>query len=275
MIVTPRTYLLAELGSCHDGDWGKVVRLVRACAAASFSACKLQYWSDADRLADRRRATPCYRDVYRRYAIPADWLPRFRALCHAEGVEAVCTVYLPEDVPVVAPHVDRLKVASFENEDTALLDACLATGKPVIVSEGMTPGILPWRLPRGRRKASDRALVLACVSAYPAPLDGALARLFVSNVQAEDSWPGYYAGYSDHTRNVWTGACAVAAGASVIEVHVRLDDTRPENPDYQTALDETDLRRYAEGVRVADRLIADVPVDESEMARFKVRAGQA
>ena len=268
MTAAPRTYLIAELGSCHDGDWGKVIRLVRACADAGFSACKLQYWSSADRLADRRHATPHYRDVYRRYAIPADWLPQFRTLCHNAGVEAVCTVYLPEDVATVAPHVDSIKVASFENEDRALVDAVRATGKPVIVSHGMVRGLLPWMLPR--RLTPSGVWILACVSAYPAPIDGALAGL--AFCKRDEDWPDYFSGYSDHTRCVWTGACAVAAGAFIIEVHVRLDDTRPDNPDYATALDESELRRYAEGVRIAERLIADVPVDESDMARFKVRA---
>ena len=34
----------------------------------------------------------------------------------------------------------------------------------------------------------------------------------------------------------------------------------------------SEFRQYAEGVRTAERLIADVPVDESAMRRFKVKA---
>ena len=77
-------------------------------------------------------------------------------------------------------------------------------------------------------------------------------------------------GYSDHTANVWTGAVAVGCGAQIIEVHVRAYDTDPANPDYATALDPDEFRFYAQGVRTAERLIADVPVDESAMRKFKV-----
>jgi len=261
-----RVYLICELSSSHDGDWRKVEAIVREAKAAGCSACKLQYWSSADRLADRRRATDYYRDIYRRYQIPQAWLPAFYALCHEQGMEAVCTVFLPEDVAFVAQHVDRIKIASFENEDASLVEAARATGKPVIVSHGMVAGILPWMLPYSRRPSGVH--LLSCVSAYPAALDGALASLHAS--KRDEDWPGYFAGFSDHTRNVWTGAVAVGCGAQIIEVHVRAYDTEFDNPDYAFALDPDELRQYAEGVRTAERLIADVPVDESAMRKFKV-----
>jgi sialic acid synthase SpsE len=244
-------FLVGEIAAAHDNDWRQVERLVALCAEAGFSACKLQYWSDPDALADRRHATPEYRAIYRRYAIPVGWLPLFASLCHAHGLEAVCSVFLPSDVEAVAAWMDRAKVASFECEDESLLSAVRATGKPWIVSCGMG-----GRIPNG----DERMLAMGCVSQYPAALDGALATVC------------FYDGYSDHTANMWTGAVAVGAGASVIEVHVRLDDTDPENPDYATALDPARFRLYAEGVRTAERLLADVVPDESAMRRFKVKA---
>jgi sialic acid synthase SpsE len=230
------------------------------CAAAGFSACKLQYWSSADRLADRRHATPGYRAIYHRYQIPVEWLGQFHGLCHRHGLEAVCTVYLPEDVEVVARWSDRVKVASFENEDTGLIEAVRATGKPFVVSLGMY---------RWTHNLGDDGCWLGCVSAYPAPLDGALNCIYTP---PDDMRPRPLDGYSDHTHNVWTGAVAVGCGAQILEVHVRAYDTDPGNPDYATALDPAEFALYAQGVRTAERLIADVPVDESAMRPFKMRA---
>ena len=259
------TYIVAELGACHDGSWDRLERMVTACVEAGASACKLQYWSDSERLADRRHATPAYRDIYRRYQIPQSWLPAFAALCHEHGIEAVCTVYLPEDVAFVAKYADRTKVASFENEDFGFIDTCLATQKPVMVSCGMAADVhrkFYLAAPRWMRTV----YWLHCVSAYPAEVDGALWPLVLDESGNE------YDGYSDHTHNVWTGAVAVACGAKIIEVHVRAYDTDPANPDYATALDPAEFRTYVDGIRTAERLIADVPVDESAMQRFKVRA---
>jgi len=252
--------LCAELGSCHDNDWAKVEALVRLCAEAGFSACKLQYWSSADRLADRRHATPEYRAIYHKYAIPVDWLGHFRRLCFRLDMEAVVTCYLPEDMEVVAKYADRIKIAAFENDDDELIDLAQQTGTPVIVSCGMLDPAEAYSI---LIELSDRDALLACRSAYPAPCDGALAQLATST--------GLYRGYSDHTHNVWTGAVAVGCGASIIEVHVRAYDTDPANPDYATALNPLEFGVYAEGVRTAERLIADVPVDESAMRPFKVQ----
>jgi N-acetylneuraminate synthase len=265
--------LCAELGSCHDNDWAKVEALVRLCAEAGFSACKLQYWSSADRLADRRHATPEYRAIYHRYQIPVEWLGQFHGLCHRHGLEAVCTVYLPEDVEVVARWSDRVKIASFENEDTALLDAAIATGKPVIVSAGMLDSHGAVKLLDLAQEEANLS-VIRCVSAYPASLDGAIGPCprYV-DLDDDASLHTLVDGYSDHTHNVWTGAVAVGCGAQILEVHVRAYDTDPGNPDYATALDPAEFALYAHGVRTAERLIADVPVDESAMRKFKVVPG--
>jgi sialic acid synthase SpsE len=58
-------------------------------------------------------------------------------------------------------------------------------------------------------------------------------------------------GFSDHTRDVRMGAWAVCAGARVLEVHYRADDTSPENPDYAASLTPAELREYIRQARTA------------------------
>lgn len=248
--------IIAELASCHDGDLGKFLDLIGVAAAAGCTHAKAQFWSSVDRMVERRHAE-AYRAHYRRYQMPESWLEMLAEECHRKVLTAACSVYLPEDVPIVAPYVQVLKVASFESEDRALLDAVRATGKRMLLSCGMGG-------PVDEAHHGPGCDFLACVSAYPAPLDGALS-VFVGDSDR------YYEGYSDHTKNVWTGAVAVACGAQILEVHIKLDDTDPANPDVAYALSPAELRAYVEGVRTAERLIADVPVDESEMRKFKVR----
>jgi sialic acid synthase SpsE len=105
---------------------------------------------------------------------------------------------------------------------------------------------------------------LHCVSAYPCPLDeanlGAIPR---------------GGGYSDHTRCVQTGGLAVAAGAVVLEVHYRLEDTSPACPDYVVALAPVELAAYTDFARVAYRARGSgqkVPqVAELDMLPYRVR----
>jgi N-acetylneuraminate synthase/N,N'-diacetyllegionaminate synthase len=43
-------------------------------------------------------------------------------------------------------------------------------------------------------------------------------------------------GLSDHTTSTLTGALAVAAGATIVEKHIRLHDTSQDCPDYPHSL---------------------------------------
>ena len=86
---------------------------------------------------------------------------------------------------------------------------------------------------------------LHCVSAYPCPLEEAGLR-WIADSDVD--------GYSDHTRLPLTGALAVAAGARILEVHFRLEDTKPECPDYVVALDPRELGEYVEGARLAAKM---------------------
>ena len=253
VFVSERTFIIAEAGSCHDGEFTRAVELILAAKRAGADACKFQFWSSPERLAARRNAAD-YLDVYRKYALPTEWLPMLKAQCDHVGIEFMCTVYLREDIPVIAPFVKRFKVASFEAGD---IDFVMAhpLGK-LIASTGMMGRVPIWL--RGR------AELLHCVSAYPCPEE-----------QASLGAIAGCAGYSDHTRNILTGAFAVCAGARILEVHFRLDATDPRNPDYGTALSPYELREYINYVRMAGRMLGDgvkrPQAAEAPMERYRVK----
>ncbi len=265
-----RTFVIAEAGSTHDGDFAKALALIEAARDAGCDAVKFQFWSNPDRLADRRRVPDRYREIYRRYQVIPEWLPELAAACSpgmgARPIELMCTSYLPEDVPVIAPFVERFKIASFEADDRAFLDAHHGFGKNLIVSAGM--------LNQDELEDLDVDLysdaILLCTSAYPAPPEsmqlGVLKR------------EGLYAvkGVSDHSRHPWMGALAVAAGAEIIEAHLRLNDTDPQNPDFATAFSPSEFADYVRHIRFAEACLGDgekkLQACEHEMARYRVQS---
>jgi N,N'-diacetyllegionaminate synthase len=126
--------------------------------------------------------------------------------------------------------------------------------------------------------APGRVYTLACVSAYPAPIDDLHLRRF--RPSRDRHVPT--CGLSDHSPagELLTGALAVAAGAMMLERHLRLDDTDPENPDAPHACSPAQFRGYVELVRLAERALGprDVPStgtvmpSETAMARYRVGA---
>lgn len=256
-------FIIAEIGSCHDLDLAKARHLIDVAKIAGADAAKFQYWSSAERMAHRRNAGP-YLDIYRQYAMSVAWLPLLKAYCESADIEFMCSSYLPEDVDVVAPFVKRFKIASFEANDPQHLVAHVkhvSAGKLVIVSMGMGAEL---RIVErfllhplyGSNMDTDttptNVQFLHCVSAYPAPLNQLnLKRLrWDWHRQLGGSAHVKFDGYSDHAASdlTWTGAIAVAAGARVIERHLRSGETNSSNPDYGHAMAPDDFMAYVRNI---------------------------
>jgi len=233
-----RTLVIAEAAACHDGDFGQAECLVRLASLIGANAIKFQWCSDPEQLAERRQAKD-YLRAYRVLAFPYRWHASLQDLAECYGLEYLCTVYLAHDIALIAPYVSRFKIASFEALDTEFVNAHRPYGKPILISAGL-----------GATLTYENIDVLHCVSAYPAPAHEMRLRVI-------RRFPSRYIGLSDHSRHPWTGALAVAAGASVVEFHMRLEETRPDNADYAVARSPKEAREYVRNIRCAEAMLGD------------------
>ena len=256
-----RTLVIAELGSSwrfgddHLANAYKLIQAVKACGA---DVAKFQWTSDGYAMAHRRefKGAECEEAdwMYRQYLqYDPQWLHSLKAHCDKVGIEFMCTVYLPEDIEVIAPLVKRFKVSAFEAEWEEFLKAH-PKGCNMIVS--LNPG---KHIPPLRTNLNFEIDVLHCVSEYPTPLEN----LGLERAELGRDW--WKSGLSDHTTSTLTGALAVAAGASIVEKHVRLLDTPQDNPDYPHSLvahslnesrftaDCCQFQTYVRNIREAER----------------------
>jgi len=245
-------YVIAELGSNHDGSVDKMLEGVQVAARCGANALKLQWTSDAVKLAHRRGKA--YEDGYvHDYRLGLEWTKGWHLVlsdaCRSENIDYMCTVYLPEDIEVVAPHVSKLKVSSFEAMDEAFVRAHLKHDKEVLVSTGMVDD---WRALR-----DVRLKLLQCTSSYPAELEEMNLRVLHERHLRETE--NVFHGLSDHSAptHVFMGGLATAAGAQYIERHIRLPKTFTTNKDYPHAQTETQFRQYVQWIRYAERALGD------------------
>ena len=251
------TYVIAEPGSTHDGSLEAMLGLVGLAKQIGADAVKFQWLSKAERLCARRRA-PEYLDAYRTIQFPAAWLATLRVACEAHDIDFMCTSYLPEDVHVVLPLVVAGKIASFEASDPHFLALHAEWRKPVYVSTGMLATKAIADLGAVARRHFDEpsdVKFLHCVSAYPAPAEQ--MNLAVFRPRFYDAIRVDYEGLSDHSLHPWTGALAVAAGARVIEFHLRADDCDPANADYAVSRPPEAAREYVANIRLAETMLGD------------------
>ncbi len=119
------------------------------------------------------------------------------------------------------PYVAFYKIASYELLVTPLLEACAATGKPIVLSTGMaTMDEIRAAAATLRRAGAKDVTLLHCVSAYPTPA----AEANLSAIESIRAATGCPTGWSDHTRRAAVIERAVHRwGASVVEFHLDLD----------------------------------------------------
>ncbi len=226
--------IIAEIGQNHNGDMTLARRLIAEAKAAGDAVAKFQVF-DARALFPKEGNE--WFDYNCRTELSRDDVTRLAEDCARIGIEFMASVF---DVARVAwleaVGVRRYKIASRSVRDRALIEACAATGKRLIVSLGMWQGD---EFPEIR--ASGGVDFLYCISKYPT----ALSELRLGRVDFSR-----YAGFSDHTIGNDAAMVALARGARIVEKHFTLDHGM-YGPDHAGSMVPSELAKLC---RFRDRL---------------------
>lgn len=271
-----RVLVTAEIGSNHEGSVDLAEELIGLAAAAGADAVKLQT-IEPRRLVSYDQTARL--EQLERYRLPDEAWPRLRGVADRAGVLFLSTPFSLDAVRLLDPLVPAFKVASGDNDFLALLRAVARTGKPLIVSTGLTDrkGAAAVKAVVEQEWAAlgvDPGLVLLhCVVSYPTAAGDAnlLALRDLATL-------GVTIGYSDHTIGVDAAVLSVALGARLIEKHFTIDKAYSGFRDHQLSADPTELAHLVERVRAAEELLGVaakrvLPVEET--VRDAVRRGIA
>lgn len=242
-------YLIAEAGSNHNGYLSHALRLIQAAADAGADAVKFQRFT-ADNM-----VAPDHPDylTFKRYAIPDFWLKPMKDEADECGIHLFYSVFCPDDVATLEKLADppAYKIASAELTYTDLLTAVAATGKPMILSTGMSTRADYDRcvdaLYDGGLRTLSNVIFLHCVAAYPAPpADMNLSCL------SPYGW-----GLSDHTADPYAAPLMAAGlGASIVEKHFTMS-RQQEGPDHSFAIEPHELKALATSLHQAHLMLGD------------------
>jgi N,N'-diacetyllegionaminate synthase len=258
-------FVVAEAGMNHDGSLGNAIRMAEVAAECGADAVKFQL-HDAPAETTRDAPSPPYFqhesrwDYFRRTAFSDEQWATLKEACERAGIEFLCSVFSLQAVERLERlGVRRYKVGSGEVTNVELIRAVAATGKPVLLTSGMSS----WaELDRAVAAAGDDVTVLQCTSEYPTPPEHVGL-----NVLAElRERYGKPVGLSDHTLGPYACFAAVALGASVVEKHFTLS-RELYGPDASLALEPDELEELVEGVREIETMLAN-PVDKDDLERY-------
>jgi len=217
---------IAEASSNHGRDLSRALAFVDAAADAGCDAVKFQLFKIDRMFAPEILSQSAKHRARGEWELPVAHLAPLAEHCSARGIAFSCTPFYRQAVEELRPFVGFYKIASYELLVTPLLEACAATGKPIVLSTGMATmdEILVAVATLKGAGATDITL-LHCVSAYPTPAGEAN----LSAIAIIREATGCPTGWSDHTRRPAVIERAVHRwGASAIEFHLDLDGTGAE-----------------------------------------------
>jgi N-acetylneuraminate synthase len=212
---------IAEASSNHSQELSRALAFVDAAADCGCDAVKFQLFRIAELFAPEILAKSPKHRARAEWELPVAHLAPLAERARARKIEFSCTPFYLAAVKELEPFVAFYKIASYELLWHGLLEACAATGKPVIISTGMAtmPEIKAAVATLKRARCRD-ITALHCVSAYPAPPEEANLSA-IAAIRTDAQVP---AGWSDHTRSPAVIERAVHRwGASAVEFHLDLD----------------------------------------------------
>lgn len=147
------TECVAEISGSHGGLLNNALRLITEAKAAGADAVKFQAF-DPERLTEKRANNPrivslaenfhgrSLIDLYRETHTPREWFPDLIARAYRESIPWFSSVFSPDDVAFLETlNCPRYKISAFEMLDGDLINAVVATGKPIVMSVRPMDGV--------------------------------------------------------------------------------------------------------------------------------------
>tara|TARA_B100001057_G_scaffold498577_1_gene606082 strand:+ start:425 stop:1471 length:1047 start_codon:yes stop_codon:yes gene_type:complete len=165
--------------------------------------------------------------------------------CKEIDIEYICTPFCPDAVDILNDlGVNAFKTGSGEMSNFPMMEKLSSTGKPIIISTGMSTEEEVNDLVQFHKEKNSNFMLMNCTSIYPAPYDA----INLNIIPEFKKKYGLIVGHSDHTPDIWTSLGAVSLGAKVIEKHFTLNKNL-KGPDYEVSLEPKQFEVMIDGIK--------------------------
>lgn len=280
-----KTYIIAEIGINHNGDLDIAKRLIDIAALSGCDAVKFQKRNPDVCVPEHQkgimRETPWGTMTYLDYKYKVEFgkeeYDQIDEYCKQKGIVWSASPWDMDSLEFLNQYeIPFIKVPSAMLTNDELLEGCVATGKKVIFSTGMSTqeeinhAVEVLRDAKVKYNNQHEIGLLHCNSTYPAPIN----ELNLSGIKTLlELYPDFEIGYSGHEFRLGTSVAAIYLGASIIERHITLDRTM-WGTDHMASVEPQGLIKLVKGIRELEEAYGDgiITVTESEMpVRNKLR----
>jgi sialic acid synthase len=239
-------FIIAEIGNNHNGSMKLAKEMIKVAKDVGVDAVKFQK-KDIESAFPKEMLDGVYSGpnsfgkTYREHKevleFSEDDLGEIYEYCRELDIFCFSTPF--DQISVVC--LERLnnpfyKIASFHVTDLGLIEAVCKTGKPIIISTGMSSTEEIDIAMDLIRRYTDKVVLLQCVSSYPVE-DDDVNLMAIPFLKKRYDCP---VGYSGHERGVVICVASIPLGACVIERHFTLDRTM-KGPDHAASVEPTGM----------------------------------
>jgi N,N'-diacetyllegionaminate synthase len=219
-----KPYLIAEIAQAHDGSLGILHSYIDAVAKTGVHAIKFQmHIAEAEssihepfRVSFSREDATRY-DYWKRMEFTLAQWAGIKQHCDEVKLDFICSPFSNLAVDWLEEiGVHTYKIGSGEVNNFLLLEKIAQTGKPVIISSGMSSFEELDKTVEFLKQRKVDFSILQCTTAYPTKPEQYGFNI-ISELKQRYKVP---VGFSDHSAKIATGIAAVALGAEILEFHV-------------------------------------------------------
>jgi N-acetylneuraminate synthase len=267
------TYVIAEIGINHNGDLENAKKMIDAAKHAGVDAVKFQKRTPEicvpDNQKGQMRETPWGYITYLDYRYKVEFGEKEYAeidrYCREVGMDWFASVWDEPSVDFLeAFNPICYKIPSASLTDSGLLKKIRSTGRPAILSTGMST------MDQIKKAVNiiglDKLVITHATSTYPCEPEELNLRM-IDTLRKEFACP---IGYSGHEVGLIPSVMAAGMGACMVERHITLDRAM-WGGDQAASVEPSGFERLVKYIRVAEQSLGDgvKKVYDSELPSLK------
>ncbi len=261
---------IAEIGQAHDGSLGMLHAYIDAVATTGCTAIKFQTHIAAAESSihepfrvhfskqDKTRF-----EYWKRMEFTEEQWVAIGTHCKEKGLTFISSPFSNAAVDVLEKaQVEIYKIGSGEVNNLLLLKKVVATGKPIIISSGMSSFDELDTTVAFLKKHKASFSILQCTTSYPTQP----AQYGLNVIQELKDRYAVPVGFSDHSASLAAGIAATALGAEILEFHV-VFDKQQFGPDVSSSLTISEAKTLVEAVNNVNTALNN-PIDKKDNSEY-------
>ena len=265
-----RTFIIAEIGGNHEGDFNYAKKLLFDAIESGADAVKFQTYKPekiVNRVVDQDRY-----DHFSKFTLDDDKFIELAKISKEKNIMFMSSVWDKDSLKLLDPFIEIHKIGSGDITNYPLIKEIIKTGKPTIISTAMSTleeirSTVDFILSIDESILAEKRLgILQCVAMYGEPMNE-YANLNAINT-LKDEFPEAIIGYSDHTIGIHACNIAVGMGSKILEVHFT-DDKNRSFRDHHLSATKDELKMLIKNIRTTEVMLGSKlkrPVEEIETA---------